>query len=237
MASFYAMFSLTPAAARGRPRLRRHRLPAEGRGGALRGEMAAALGPGAGQCGSGSAGRSAEGRPARGTAAPASGLCEQAPAALLIRARDGSRSEVAARSGPPPRVLQHALGGFGRWSRCDRRPAVRPLPQLGEPGLRCSAASAASIPRASTTTAPTAATRRCAGPSSSARRAVVREVTDSKLVGRGGAAFPTGRKWEAVAKAPRAAALPRLQRRRVASPAPSRIASSWRRIRSRWSRP
>jgi len=30
---------------------------------------------------------------------------------------------------------------------------------------------------------------------------VIREVTESKLMGRGGAAFPTGRKWEAVAKA------------------------------------
>ncbi|MGH2897204.1 MAG: NAD(P)H-dependent oxidoreductase subunit E, partial [Solirubrobacteraceae bacterium] len=28
---------------------------------------------------------------------------------------------------------------------------------------------------------------------------VIREVTDAKLVGRGGAAFPTGRKWSAVA--------------------------------------
>src|SRR4030095_6940855 len=30
---------------------------------------------------------------------------------------------------------------------------------------------------------------------------VIREVIDSKLLGRGGAAFPMGRKWEAVARA------------------------------------
>ncbi len=32
--------------------------------------------------------------------------------------------------------------------------------------------------------------------------AVIRSVTESKLLGRGGAAFPTGRKWESVARAP-----------------------------------
>jgi len=32
--------------------------------------------------------------------------------------------------------------------------------------------------------------------------AVIAAVSDSKLLGRGGAAFPTGRKWESVAKAP-----------------------------------
>jgi NADH-quinone oxidoreductase subunit F len=31
--------------------------------------------------------------------------------------------------------------------------------------------------------------------------AVIREVTESRLLGRGGAAFPTGRKWESVARA------------------------------------
>src|SRR5260370_33363026 len=32
--------------------------------------------------------------------------------------------------------------------------------------------------------------------------AVVRELTEAKLLGRGGAAFPTGRKWGSVAAAP-----------------------------------
>jgi NADH-quinone oxidoreductase subunit F len=40
---------------------------------------------------------------------------------------------------------------------------------------------------------------------------VIAEVTASKLMGRGGAAFPTGRKWEAVAKGIREASLRRLQ--------------------------
>jgi len=50
---------------------------------------------------------------------------------------------------------------------------------------------------------------RAAGGYSALRRAlemgseaVIREVNDAKLLGRGGAAFPTGRKWDAVARAP-----------------------------------
>src|SRR4029077_291027 len=40
------------------------------------------------------------------------------------------------------------------------------------------------------------------GPRDMGAESVIREVTEARLLGRGGAAFPTGRKWEAVAKAP-----------------------------------
>ena len=56
--------------------------------------------------------------------------------------------------------------------------------------------------RASTPTGPTAATRRCAQAIELGPEGVIREVTDAKLMGRGGAAFPTGRKWDAVARQP-----------------------------------
>ncbi len=44
---------------------------------------------------------------------------------------------------------------------------------------------------------------------------VIAEITASNLLGRGGAAFPTGRKMDAVARAPVRAALSRLQCRRI----------------------
>ena len=46
----------------------------------------------------------------------------------------------------------------------------------------------------------TAATRRSAERSSSVPSGVIGEVTEAKLLGRGGAAFPTGVKWKAVAE-------------------------------------
>ena len=66
----------------------------------------------------------------------------------------------------------------------------------------CSGASGRSTRGASTTTVPTAATPLSAVRSSLGPELVIREVKDSKLLGRGGAAFPMGVKWEAVARQP-----------------------------------
>ena len=114
--------------------------------------------------------------PEGGLPSPCLGLCERAPAAYRTVA------------GPEPREEQ--------------LPAVAPpLPQAGEPGLRLLRRIAAGVDPQSIDAYIQAggfeALRRARelGP-----EAVVQEVVASSLLGRGGAAFPTGVKWEAVAK-------------------------------------
>jgi NADH-quinone oxidoreductase subunit F len=151
-------------------------------------EMEAALGP---------AGRGEE---AAWLRSPCLGLCEQAPAALVVRA------------GPKP--SEEALGPAGAAGLLARlrTPSGAPpvpgpasalrLPQFGDPGLRL-------LRRIGRVDPLSLDDYRAHEGYEALRRAgalgpagVLREVLDSKLVGRGGAAFPTGRKWEAVAKAP-----------------------------------
>src|SRR5205823_5093818 len=76
------------------------------------------------------------------------------------------------------------------------------LPQLGEPRLRL-------LRRIGVVDPESLDSYRAHGGYAALRRAlelgqeaVLREVTESRLLGRGGAAFPTGVKWEAVAKQP-----------------------------------
>ncbi|MEU6451508.1 NAD(P)H-dependent oxidoreductase subunit E [Streptomyces sp. NPDC046979] len=76
------------------------------------------------------------------------------------------------------------------------------VPQAGSPGLTL-------LERIGTTDPASLDAYRAAGGYTALRRAfalgpagVIREVTDAGLVGRGGAAFPTGRKWQATAAQP-----------------------------------
>jgi NADH-quinone oxidoreductase subunit F len=122
---------------------------------------------------------------------PCLGLCDRAPAALVERA---GASHTEARVAP---AVYETLGAIlsGAWPSGDGpmqpRTGARLLRRVGivDPASLDSYVQAGGY----------AALRRALelGP-----EGVIREVTDAKLLGRGGAAFPTGRKWDAVAKAP-----------------------------------
>ena len=109
---------------------------------------------------------------------PCLGLCERAPAALRTIA------------GPEPREIQLPEQG-------------PPLPQAGQSGLRLLRRIAAGVDPESLDA------YRAHGGYAALDRAlelgrdgVLHEVAESHLLGRGGAAFPTGTKWEAVARQP-----------------------------------
>ncbi|MFF7187530.1 NAD(P)H-dependent oxidoreductase subunit E [Streptomyces sp. NPDC008222] len=130
--------------------------------------------------------------------APCLGLCERAPAALAIRAGDPVCTAVSA----PTTVRAAVLAASAPDSAPREPPARRAVPQAGDPSLillrRVGVVDPASLDD-----------YRAHGGYAALRRAfalgpagVIREVTDSGLVGRGGAAFPTGRKWQATASQP-----------------------------------
>jgi NADH-quinone oxidoreductase subunit F len=127
---------------------------------------------------------------------PCLGLCDQAPAALLTVA------------GPEPieRLFGHAdAAGLVRVLEGDLAPSLEPrprLPQAGNPFIRL-------LRRVDVADPTSLDDYRAHGGYEALRVAlrlgpegVIREITDAKLMGRGGAAFPTGRKWEAVARQP-----------------------------------
>ncbi|POX48881.1 NADH-quinone oxidoreductase subunit E, partial [Streptomyces sp. Ru71] len=129
---------------------------------------------------------------------PCLGLCERAPAALAIRAGEAVRTAVAA----PASVDGAALAATAPDSAPEEPAAVDAVPQAGEAGLvllrRVGVVDPASLDDYRAHGGYTALRRAFAlGPAG-----VIREVTDSGLLGRGGAAFPTGRKWQATASQP-----------------------------------
>jgi NADH-quinone oxidoreductase subunit F len=149
-------------------------------------EMEQAIGP---------AGTSPDGR-VTWHRSPCLGMCELAPAALVISAGDPPRDQALAPA-TGAEVLFAAAG--------ESLPPVdlaRSVPQVGQPGLRL-------LRRIGKVDPMSLDDYRAAGGYLALRRAfemgpdrVVREVIDSKLVGRGGAAFPTGQKWLGARSAP-----------------------------------
>jgi NADH-quinone oxidoreductase subunit F len=126
---------------------------------------------------------------------PCLGQCDRAPAALLAVAGDAPLERVAAPTSAG--ALLDLLAGAAAGPEPDE-----PLPQHGDPGLRL-------LRRVGVVDPGSLDEYRAHGGYAALRRAlelgpegVLREVKDSKLLGRGGAAFPTGVKWEAVARQP-----------------------------------
>jgi NADH-quinone oxidoreductase subunit F len=121
---------------------------------------------------------------------PCLGLCDRAPAGLVERAGPGHHERQV--TGLTIEAAREILRG-GAW------PELTPLFPKGRGGL---------LRRVGTVDPDSIDSYRSHGGYASLRRAielgqegVIREVTEAKLLGRGGAAFPTGRKWDSVAKA------------------------------------
>jgi NADH-quinone oxidoreductase subunit F len=140
------------------------------------------------------------GHPAPGAAAtwlrsPCLGHCERAPAALLQLAGEGRGDRTLAPA--PAGALLEALQGA----------RVPPLPDPVPPQAAAGGAGLRLLRRVGRVDPGSLDDYRAHGGYAALRRAfelgpegVLREVIDAKLLGRGGAAFPTGRKWEAVAR-------------------------------------
>src|SRR5947209_1183997 len=130
---------------------------------------------------------------------PCLGLCERAPAALVSAAGHPPRErDLAPATGAD--VLAVLAG-----APVPHPPLAVSVPQAGQPGLKL-------LARVGRIDPASLDDYRAAGGFLALRRAfemgpaaVVKEVVESKLVGRGGAAFPTGVKWQGA----RSAALPR----------------------------
>jgi len=125
---------------------------------------------------------------------PCLGMCEHAPA-VLIRTAGPNPSDRALASAEVSDI-------FGALHGMHIAPPRLIIPQFGQPGLNL-------LRRVGNVDPESLDDYRASGGFQALRRAfeigppgIIREVTAAKLVGRGGAAFPTGQKWNAVSVHP-----------------------------------
>ena len=133
---------------------------------------------------------------------PCLGQCERAPAAMLTVAGEKSRTITVA---PLEGGANELLGVLRRPPDVsDTRPrslVSQSVPQAGQSGLRLLDRMGRVDPTSLDAYRASNGYRALARAVEIGPAGVIDEVVASKLVGRGGAAFPTGRKWDAVAKA------------------------------------
>ena len=129
------------------------------------------------------------------TRSPCLGMCERAPAVFLQRAGEEGHGQLAPATAD---AVVHALDG----EPADGPDPVVSTPQAGAPDLEL-------LGRVGVVDPGDLDSYRAAGGYAGLRRAlavgparVVDEITVASLTGRGGAAFPTGTKWAAVAGSP-----------------------------------
>ncbi len=189
VATFYALFSTKP-----RPPAVAHvcddiacRLAGAEE---LIGDVERALGP------AGSAG--ADGR-RTWLRSPCLGMCELAPAAMVTIAGEQPRREVIAPLDAATIVGRLESTGSSARDAAWRMAARASVPQVGESPLRLLARVGVVDPTSLDAYLAAGGYRALRNALAMGPAAAIREVTDSRLLGRGGAAFPTGRKWAAVA--------------------------------------
>jgi NADH-quinone oxidoreductase subunit F len=130
---------------------------------------------------------------------PCLGLCDQGPAALLRSAGKSAKEWVIANATAESideNLKDCAAAGEGLK---ESQPLLREfLPQFGQPQLRLLRRVGRVDPGSLQEYLQTEGYEALRRAMKMGPEAVVQEVVESKLLGRGGAAFPTGKKWEAV---------------------------------------
>jgi NADH-quinone oxidoreductase subunit F len=142
---------------------------------------------------------------------PCLGLCERAPAAMVTIAGEQPVREPAGDVDAPAILARLDAGlrgdgldaspGAGQRST-DQLKAVRSwIPQAGEPGLRLLARVGRIDPTSLTDYLANGGYRALRAAIDAGPRVVIEDVVTAEVLGRGGAAFPTGRKWVSTAAA------------------------------------